>query len=113
MNRIYQALKPFLTQHRSMGYIGIINGSRYGCIDNIDYTGKKYIIPYTCTSYSDDIDGLILDAVCDVPSEDYLSSMKIIEMDVNKQLKRQYGFNFNVTLLPPGKTLRPPCHNLG
>jgi hypothetical protein len=69
MNVFRQAITPFFTgiQKRSMGYIGVVNGAmRYCCVHNIDYTGKKYIIPYTCTSYSDDIDGLILEAVLDI-----------------------------------------------
>ncbi len=117
MNIFRQALAPILrpivAKRRSMGYIGVVNGSmRYCCVHNIDYTGKKYIIPYTCTAYSDDIDGLILEAVCDIPPDDYQSSILITETYVNRQLLKQYGFDFNVKLLPPAKNMIPPCHNL-
>lgn len=118
MNVFRQALLPVFRlkagiQKRTMGYVGAVSVSmRYCCVHNIDYTGKKYIIPYTCTSYSDEIDGLILDAVADIPSDDYNVSIGIVESVVNQQLKKQYGYTFNVKLLPPAQSMIPPCHNL-
>ena len=107
------SISPILRQQRQMGYLGVVNGNlRYCCVNNIDFTGKKYIIPYICTSYTDEIDEIILEAVSDIPSDDYHSTISVVEAYVNLHLKKQYGYNFNVKLLPPAKNMLPPCHNL-
>jgi hypothetical protein len=85
---------------------------RYGCVNVIDYTGDAYLIPYTCAIYTDEIDGLIRNIVCDIPQADYHVTAHIIESMVNQQLFRAQGKFYNVKLMPPAKNMLPPCHNL-
>lgn len=118
MNNIFQFARRFVNvpQMRSMAYIGhidsVVGPLRYGCVDMMDYTGKKYLIPYTCTKYTDEIDDIINNIVCDIPPEEYNKISHIVECMVNKTLYRKYTTYHYVRLFPSAKNMLPPCLNV-
>jgi hypothetical protein len=101
-----------LPARRSLAFQAKIGTLRYGSIKVIDYAGDCYLIPYSCSVYVEDIDGMISQIVCDIPKEEYRCSLHIIETVINRQLFRMYGRGYDVKLLPPAKNMLPPCHNL-
>ncbi len=94
---------------RNMSFISYTGGLRYGCTKIVDYAGATYLVPYSCSIYTDEIEGFINHAVCDIPAEDYHVSAHVIEAVVNQRLTRLHGRNFNLTLMPPAKNMLPPC----
>jgi len=104
------SIRSFLfTPVRRLAYIGTFSNIRYGCVKIVDYSGFNYIIPYTTKVYTDDIDGMINNIVCDIPPEDYHATAHIVETMINQRLTRAYGIFHDVKLLPPTKNMLPPC----
>jgi hypothetical protein len=101
---------------RTMAYCGMVDlpdgPVRYGFATIIDFSGRTYLVPYTCKSYVDDIDVILNNIICDLPAEDYNQSIDTMESVVNQQLTRSYSRNFHVMLYPSAKSMLPPCHNL-
>jgi len=114
MNSIRQALTRSLglAPFRGMSFNAHIGPLRYGSLKVIDYTGKCYLIPYSCSVYIDDIDGMLSNIIRDIPPEDYQCSAHIVEVILNRQLTKLYKLDYNVKLHPPAKNMLPPCHNL-
>jgi hypothetical protein len=109
----HQLLRPHQfqvqQQRRNMSFTAASGALRYGCTKIVDYAGVSYIVPYSCSIYTDEIDGFINNVVCDIPAEDYHTSAHIIEAVVNQRLTRLYGCNFNLILMPPAKNMLPSC----
>jgi hypothetical protein len=118
MNNICQFARRHLlsTSKRCMSYVGNLNSPsgtiRYGAVNIMDYSGKNYIIPYTCIKYSDEIDYFVSNYVKDIPAEDYHNILPIIECMVNNTLIRLYRVPHHVRLMPPAKSMIPPCWSL-
>ncbi len=101
---------------RTMAYCGTIDMPdgpiRYGFTKVVDFSGRSYLVPYTCKSYVDDIDGFLNNMICDIPQEEYNDNKFIMENVVNQHLFRRYGRDFQVNLYPAAKSLLPPCYNM-
>ena len=106
----------FQVTRRNMAYCGMVNMPhgpvRYGYATIIDFAGRTYLVPYTCSSYVDDIDIILNNIICDLPADEYNLSLITMETVVNQQLSRRYNRHFNVILYPSAKSMLPPCHNM-
>jgi hypothetical protein len=108
-----QSVRPGI---RTMAYCGTIDMPdgpiRYGFTTIIDFSGTSYLVPYTCKSYVDDIDGFLNNLICDIPKEEYNDHKSIMETVINQNLFRRYSRDFHVHLYPAAKSISPPCYKM-